>query len=594
MAAASPTNVDGNTELPPIEELRAKPIKKICIILLSFIPAVALLSITNVILAHIFVATVVLFPPTANKAARSSPPPEPIIPKKKKKMVPTKIVETKTVYVPPTQEDLDRIRQELESSDPLPPIISTENDNDNQRSAARVQSGITSMESLLIQRDEELDVATNEIDELSEAFASFIVRLEQDTSRRDGVSIDDETIKQVEVRLTSLRSLLGRTTFMDLDREDVMKIFMLAMKDLQWLLGADEPSPDALKTALFLNANNSLLTTLMNEATSQVNVENSTCQTSYLALDEGKPSIEFTPPKHVPKSPKVKNATPATPAAATVPPAITEETARESDLYELVENVKHILSRRDLASVKLDENNESMPSPIGDEGVEDVRAKIFPVLYAIEKKWNSMIDQEGQIRKAWVGRTEALVASGANLGDGGGGGGLCAYPELVEGMVARGLETLRSKGDLSSSFKRAAAEAFAEDLEMLDILNAQMKRIHVPEIDYTSSDRGSSQPSTSSWKLGKKSISYVVDSPLLHRGVVGWIDYVVDTISGYNDHLDSLLDYIVGDEGGSSVGTSMADAISKIVRKIPFPVEYVGRFKKAGILAGRTRILLEE
>ena len=42
-------------------------------------------------------------------------------------------------------------------------------------------------------------------------------------------------------------------------------------------LGADEPSADAQKSALFLNANNSLLETLMDEATAPL--ENSACQT---------------------------------------------------------------------------------------------------------------------------------------------------------------------------------------------------------------------------------------------------------------------------------------------------------------------------
>ena len=43
--------------------------------------------------------------------------------------------------------------------------------------------------------------------------------------------------------------------------------------------------------------------------------------------------------------------------------------------------------------------------------------------------------------------------------------------------------------------------------------------------------------------------------------MVGWIDYFVDAISGYNDHVDALLDYIVGDEG-ESVGTATAGTIS--------------------------------
>jgi hypothetical protein len=80
---------------------------------------------------------------------------------------------------------------------------------------------------------------------------------------------------------------------------------------------------------------------------------------------------------------------------------------------------------------------------------------------------------------------------------------------------------------------------------------------------------------------------------LLHKGFVGWTNYFVDFISGYNDNVDALLDWIVG-ESQSTVGEIVADGFLRLVRHIPFHDRIVDRAKTAGILAGRTRSMLEE
>ena len=579
MASASPTNNGGSI---------AKPIKKICIILISLIPAVALLSITNVIVAHMFVATAVLFPPKPKAASPSvvQGNNRSVKPKSSHKKYPPK-VETKTVYISPTEEDLERIKQELESSDPLPPITT---DDDSQRSAARVQTVVTSTETLLNQRDQDYEMAKKEIGDLAEAFASFVERLEQDTSR--DVPTSAATAKHFEVQLTFLRSVLGRTALKDLDKQDLMHVFTVVMEDLRWLLrDEEEPSANAEKNALFYNVNNTLFTALIDETTSEVNVANSACHPLYLALEEGKPSIEFTPPpKTVTKKRKVKYTKPAaTPMSS--------ETARESDLYGLVENIKNILSRRDLSSIKLDEH-EPLPNPIDDKGVDDIRSQILPMVNTIRKKWETLVAQELQMRDYWMGRIEAMKADSIPSNDD--GGGPCASTDLVEGMVAGGLETLRRKGVLRSSLVHGVFTSLSNSPDMVLSVSDEMKKVVVeevfPEIEDESDGGRASPPSTpgsSSWKLGKRSIFYAVDGPLLHHGIVGWIDTFVDAISGYNDHIDAMVDWAIGVEG-VSVGTSMVDAFSKIVQKIPLPVEYVGRFKKAGILAGRARTLIEE
>lgn len=303
----------------------------------------------------------------------------------------------------------------------------------------------------------------------------------------------------------------------------------MAMEELNWLLSV--ASKEESNNALFFNANNILFKTLNAQT-------NSTCQQSYLELNKGKSSNEFIPSSTTSeKKPNVKyTKKKKTRAHNDPPPAITDETARESDLYELVQSIKHILSRRDLASVKLDENDESMPSPISDEGVNEIRSKIAPMVGTIEEKRRAALAQESEIREYWLGRVETLETNSlvSSNDDDGEEGGLCASSNLVEGMVREGLEAFRGKIDLRTALESAALLAVQEDEEATFMLRSEIEKISIPEIDYERTDFGRpSSPGTSSWKVGKKSVSYLVDGPLIHHGVVGWIDFFVDSISGY-------------------------------------------------------------
>ena len=511
LTMATSTNYDGHTEVLP-REFRAKPIKKICTLIMSFIIASALMYITTVILAHLFVAKAVLFrPPTpATQSVSVGSPSHKQNATKKRRIPPTPKVEIQTIYVPPTQEDLDRIRQELEAADPLPPVAT---DDDEQRSAVHVHSVISSTESLLKQREEEIDKAKEEIEELSVAFNSFVARLEHDTSRI-ATSIYDVDL---QIRLTSLRAILGgRKSFKDMDMHDVTTLFTLAMEELRWLSSEEGPSGDAQKTALFLNENNKLLEKLVDGTKTAGSEDN--CQSSYLMLDEGTISNEFIHAS--------MNAEESLVAVA-VPPGVTEETARESDLYRLVESIKQALSRH--------ENPD--PPVIDEELLGEIRSTITPIVASIEEKRLAVLAEERLMRESWVGRMEALQAGSKPSDDvdddGEGGGALCASTDVVTGMVTGGLEALRRRDDLRSALEVAAlAVAVGESDKMISKLRAKIEKVQLPEIDYTVST--SPPSSNSSRKLGKKSISNAVDVPMLHRGVVGWIDFFVDAISGYN------------------------------------------------------------
>ncbi|KAL3775008.1 hypothetical protein ACHAW5_003746 [Stephanodiscus triporus] len=451
----------------------------------------------------------------------------------------------------------------------MPPVAT---DDDELRSVALVQS-------LLEQREIELDKTKKEIDELSVVFSSFVLRLERDTSRI-ATPIDELNL---QARLTSLRAILGgRKYFKDMNMRDVTTLFSLAMEELRWLLSEEEPSGDAQKAALFLNANNKLLETLVNGIKTTGTEGNHTCQLSYLKLDEGTISNELIPPS--------KNAE----KSLDVPPF----TARESDLYGLVESIKQTLSQQEKPDPPV--NNEEL--------LEEMRSTIALMVTSIEENRQAALDEERLMRENWVRRMEALQASLKPGDDGEGGRELCASTDVITGMVTGGLEALRRRDDLRSALEVAAlAAVVGESDEKISTLRAKMETVHVPEINYRLST--SARSSYSSWKVGKKS----VDVPMLHRGVVGWIDFFVDAISGYNgeifvgvanvviitvsniryltpddffsDNIDSLLDWMVGDDG-ASVGKSIVAYVSKVVRKVPFPDD-IGRLQ-------RSRIPLEE
>lgn len=558
----------------------AKPIKKICIIFISFLLAVILLSITNIILAHVFIVTTILFPPKTNTNTNNNNNNSP-------SSKPKKNIQTKTVYVPPTQDDLERIRQELETSDPLPP----ENENDEQNTITHdVQSIIKSTETLLSKREKVLSVAQNEIDELNDAYVSFEQRLRQDTTQHTKIEYD-KIIKVLQDQVPSLRELLGRKTFIDLDQKELMELYDGALDDLGWLLKVEDMDEETkkYKSILFLNAND-VFVKVLNAATSNSTTITAaaTCDKSYLALDDDRASSEFA---NVKSSSATKAADTKKVVDDTSSSHVTDDTARESDLYELVQNIKHILSRRDLtAAVKAD---DVLPSPISDEGVAEIRSTIIsPMARTIEEKRKAALTHEDEIRELWVGKIESLKTSLiSNNGDkdDGGAAELCTSPNLVEDMVTGGTEAIRSKNNLRLTLEGVALLAVGDDEETTAMLQSKLDEINVPDIDYEG--RGDRKPPTDA-SSSKRTLSYLVDGPLLHKGVVGWIDYFVDCISGYDDNIDCILDWVVGEEG-KSVGNLVVDSFTKVVRQIPFPSELIGKIRKSGILGGRARSLIE-
>lgn len=483
---------------------RVPLVTKASILVMSLIFAAGLLEITNILLAHVFLAYTVLFqPPAAIQQSNYNNSTGARKKRKKKRPSMKETVEMQTIFVPPTEEDLDHIRRELEMSDPLPPIVT----DIEVRDAFLVKSIISSTELLLKQRKEELDKAKKEDDELSAAYLSFEKSLAQDTSTTNIATKNDVDLT---IRLKSLMDILGgRTSFKDMDTQNITILFESAIKELNWLLSMEsDQSIDAqhARSTVLLNANNSFFQMLMNETNATTGIEaNMSCQ-KFVLLDEGLIANEFIPQK---SSQKVS----AFP--------FTEDTARESDLAQYVEQIKNkILVQKD--KHKLIE--------------EEIRSMIGPMITSIKEKRQAVLVQEKQMRNYWLDKIETLQNEytkdlsdnedihNENTAD----KELCASSDVIKGMVTGGLEALRKQNDPYTAIVEAAlgaaVAAGTSDEKMMHLTN-EIELMNVPKIEHEM------------LKLpppSKMTKNFIIDGSLLVHGMVGWIDYTVDSISGYN------------------------------------------------------------
>lgn len=176
------------------------------------------------------------------------------------------------------------------------------------------------------------------------------------------------------------------------------------------------------------------------------------------------------------------------------------------------------------------------------------------------------------MRDYWLGKLETLRAESKlndNIDDKKTSDDICASSNVVTEMVTVGLEALRRRDDLHTKLvgtALAAAVAAGNSDEQKKKLKYVIEEMHAPEINYTVSTSSHS-------KMEEISI---IDGALLIRGIIGWIDFFADAISGYNDNVDSLLDWMAGDAGGS-VGKSTMLYL-KLTTKSTIP-DYVSLLK---------------
>jgi len=304
----------------------------------------------------------------------------------------------------------------------------------------------------------------------------------------------------------------------------------------------------------------------------------SSCDATFIDLDKGNPTPELeavAAPKQTATATKVHK------------PVIKEDTARESDLYERIESIKEILSRRELSGDK---------NPIDDEGVAGIRSQVAAVVSTLLENRKAALDASKEIQQHLL--EETSLASIESSPEDDVDDTMCASPVMVEKMVQRGLDSIRSQADLQSTlittiFNVVADESEDDDFkQIMGALDEEISDIDVPKIDFSNKSGGEEASKNMPPKSDKrKTLSYVVDGPLLHQGLAGSIDSFVELISGYNDYVDEFFDYIMSRQG-VSVGAATADSISNFMRKVPLPE--LEKLRQSGILGGRIRSLVEE
>ncbi|KAL7485614.1 hypothetical protein ACHAW6_014956 [Cyclotella cf. meneghiniana] len=546
------------------EENNPTTIKKLFLALIAFIPAFIFLSIVNFAVTEILVAA-----PFAARPDDTQQPSRVVdSPSQEKESLPPKVV-TKIVYVPPTEADLALLRKEIEASDPLPTP-----DTEVLGDSNTMDSVLSALKAIVHERDEKLTLLAKESDDLNNAHESFGQRFEEDLSLASASTHEKIRVAAVlNEKTASLRSIMSLSEFSALEREALNTMFRTAGGDLSLILKSTDEK-------VFLNDEGVLLKALVDGSSLH---NSSECSPSFLSLDGKNVSSELIiPPGAKMKSKSIKK-------VAVVPVG----TARESDLYQSLEGIKNILSRRELSPMKTGVDG-SLHNPLSQIGTDKIQRLISDMALTLKKQRQDHASQHAELRKRWMSKIELYTPNNTTGVD---DEDICANSDLVEKMVAGGLESLRKKSDLQSAVRGSLFSAIADESEgknvnadKIKLLTRAIQDSNAPKIDY---DRKDKPLRPASKKFSRKSLLYLVDSPLLHIGFVRWLNYFVDVISGYNDNVDAMLDWIIGD-GGSTIGEISLDAFFSIVRLIPYHDRFADFFKAAGILAGRTRALLED
>jgi len=616
----STTNTDDKSSPSPssssslTHQLLHKPaVKKLAAIILSFIPAFLALSIINVIFTHAFVLSSYLFGASAGSSSSSVGIDSAIVingggDANRHRVVATqqkRAKKQKTVFVAPTQHDLEQILIELESSEPLPDTTTRifHNNNGESSPTKRVQSVIASWQSLLEQRSstngfiDDTTTSLNDVmEELSEAYNSFVKRFEEDI---DHYYHRHHIVNQGEDEMATLAHLpkfMKRKSLLDLDRHALEVLFDNVIDDVNLLIKDETILRNSNQALMKLlnSSNNDNKSSSSNIGASATSSSLSSCDSTFLDLTKGNPTPELATvvDSTTTTTTTTKERTPETTAAAAAAndASITADTARESDLYERIAAIKQILSRRELSG-------GGNKDPIDEEGVAAIRAEINAMATNLRERRQAAFAHEKELKQHLMEETSLLTS----IQEGDTDDAMCASPAMVEKMVHRGLDSIRSQADLQSTLITTVFNVVADESDdgefkqIMDALNNEMKEIVVPRIDYSrknSVEQQQEENKNRPPKTGrKKTLSYVADGPLLHRGIAGMIDSFVDFISGYNDHVDEVFDYIMSRQG-VSVGTATSDAISNLIRKVPLPE--LDRLRQSGILGGRVRSLVEE
>lgn len=89
---------------------------------------------------------------------------------------------------------------------------------------------------------------------------------------------------------------------------------------------------------------------------------------------------------------------------------------------------------------------------------------------------------------------------------------------------------------------------------------------------------------SSSLLMDQENLRSLVDTAILPK-IVSWMDIFIDNIAGYNDSLDTVIDFLAGDEKkGESFGKRFQSLLMKSFESIKLPIEIKELILDAGIL----------
>jgi len=171
------------------------------------------------------------------------------------------------------------------------------------------------------------------------------------------------------------------------------------------------------------------------------------------------------------------------------------------------------------------------------------------------------------------------------LGD---GHDTCVTETQVQSMVDEGIDAIFRQKELRKVMLNTVTNLFMTDDDDTDEYRRQYAIVEesMSEIKQSNdiTNGGDGSVGVSSWAHANSLRTIVLENPLFPQ-VLDQLNLVVEKVEGYNDMVDQLIDYIVGDESeGRTFGSTVGDVMKEALGAVPAPLTFDEMKQKAGIL----------
>jgi len=193
-----------------------------------------------------------------------------------------------------------------------------------------------------------------------------------------------------------------------------------------------------------------------------------------------------------------------------------------------------------------------------------------------------------QLTKRYEENMVLLLADGT--------GSSCVSEGQVRGMVEGGIPTMFQKKELLMAMVDVMTKMelvhndydYDEDEDgdkiWYELVQEAMTQAE-KDSDSDSDDYDDTTVGVSSWAHANTIRAVILDNSLFPQ-VLKRLNSVVETVEGYNDMVDQVIDYVVGEEEeeGRSFGSAVGDKLTEALGAVPVPSVYTEMKQKAGIL----------